>query len=154
MPSRGEFRYTDRGDTVIEGGIIPVRAARALGIEQPVWYAVVDLSELFAVEAGSPAFKAFSEYPASRRDLSLVAPAGVVWAQIEKHVAKVAGRLLESLQVFDVYRGANLGADRTAYGVRLSFRSNEGTLKDSDVDAVVGRIVGKLEAELGVGLRT
>jgi phenylalanyl-tRNA synthetase beta chain len=154
MPSRGEFRYTDRGDTVIEGGIIPVRAARALGIEQPVWYAVVDLSELFAVEAGSPAFKAFSEYPASRRDLSLVAPAGVAWAQIEKHVAKVAGRLLESLQVFDVYRGANLGADRTAYGVRLSFRSNEGTLKDSDVDAVVGRIVGKLEAELGVGLRT
>jgi phenylalanyl-tRNA synthetase beta chain len=69
-------------------------------------------------------------------------------------VAKVGGRLLESLQVFDVYRGAALGADRTAYGVRLSFRSADGTLKDAEVDAVVARIISKLEAELGVALRS
>ncbi len=153
-PSRGEFRYTDRGRPVGEGGIIPLAAARALGIEQPVWYASVDLSALFEVEAGNVVFRPFSEFPPSRRDLSLIAPAGVRWAQIEKHVAKVGGRLLESLQVFDVFRGAGIGADRTAYGVRLSFRSSEGTLKDSDVDAIVTRVVGKLEAELGVVLRS
>jgi phenylalanyl-tRNA synthetase beta chain len=139
---------------VCEGGIIPIAAARALGIEQPIWYATVDLGALFDVSDGKTMFRTFSEFPASRRDLSLVAPVGVSWAQIEKHVAKVGGRLLESLQVFDVFRGASIGADRTAYGVRLSFRSNEGTLKDAEVDAVVVRIVGKLEAELGVGLRT
>jgi phenylalanyl-tRNA synthetase beta chain len=153
-PSRGEFRYTDRGRTVGEGGIIPIAAARELGIEQPVWYATVDLSALFDVEAANAVFRPFSEFPSSRRDLSLVAPAGVSWAQIEKHVAKVGGRLLESLQVFDVFRGASIDTGQTAYGVRLSFRSSEGTLKDSDVDAIVTRIVGKLEAELGVVLRS
>jgi phenylalanyl-tRNA synthetase beta chain len=153
-PSRGEFLYTNRGRSVGEGGIIPAAAARALGIEQPVWYAAVDLDALFDVESAAATFRPFSEFPASRRDLSLVAPAGVSWAQIEKHLVKVGGRLLESLQVFDVFRGASLGADRTAYGVRLSFRSSEGTLKDSDVDGIVTRIVGKLEAELGVELRS
>ena len=83
-----------------------------------------------------------------------MAPAGVGWGQIEKHVAKVGGRLLESLQVFDVYQGAALGTDRIAYGARLSFRSAEGTLKDAEVDAIVARIVAKLEAELGVVLRS
>jgi phenylalanyl-tRNA synthetase beta chain len=152
--SRGEFVYTGRGRTVIEGGVIPAAAAGSLGIEQPVWYAALDLSALFDVAGDKTTFRTFSEFPASRRDLSLVAPAGVSWAQMEKHVAKVGGRLLESLQVFDVFRGASVGAERTAYGVRLSFRSSAGTLTDSDVDAIVARIVGKLESELGVALRS
>jgi len=53
-----------------------------------------------------------------------------------------------------VFRGASLGVDRTAYGVRLSFRSSEGTLTDADVEVVVAKIVAKLEAELGVVLRS
>jgi phenylalanyl-tRNA synthetase beta chain len=152
--TRGSFRYTDRRRTVIEGGIVPERASRELDLEQPAWYAVLDLTALFQPRGALTTYRAFSAFPSSRRDLSLVAPAGVGWGQIEKHVAKAGGRLLESLQVFDVYRGANVGADRIAYGVRLSFRSSENTLRDAEVDAVVARIVAKLDAELGVVLRT
>ncbi len=150
----GRFRYYDRKRTIVEGGIAPLGAARALGIEQAVWYASLDLSALFDTPGGLSTFRPYSEYPASRRDLSLVAPAGVTWMQIEKHVAKVGGRLLESLQVFDVFRGESIGAERTAYGVRLTFRSADGTLTDQDVDAVVARLVAKLDAELGVVLRS
>jgi phenylalanyl-tRNA synthetase beta chain len=152
--TRGSFRYSDRRRVVIEGGIVPEAAARDLDIEQPVWYATLDLSALFQPRGALVSYRPFSEFPPSRRDLSLVAPPGVVWGQIEKNVAKAGGRLLESLQVFDVYRGANVGGDRIAYGVRLSFRSSEGTLRDAEVDAVVGRIIAKLEADLGVVLRT
>jgi phenylalanyl-tRNA synthetase beta chain len=115
---------------------------------------VLDLSALFEARGEAVAFRPFGAYPPSRRDLSLVAPRGITWGQIEKHVAKVGGRLLESLQVFDVYRGAALGADRIAYGVRLTFRSADATLKDAEVDAIVSRMVSKLEAELGVTLRS
>jgi phenylalanyl-tRNA synthetase beta chain len=153
-PTSGTFRYSDRRHAVVEGGIAPARAARDLDLAQPLWYASIDLTALYELRSDPPVFRPFSEFPASRRDLSLVAPAGVGWGQIEKHVVKVGGRLLESLQVFDVFRGASLGADRTAYGVRLSFRSSEGTLTDADVEAVVARIVAKLEAELGVVLRS
>lgn len=153
-PTRGMFRYSDRRRAVIEGGIVPAAAARELDLEQPLWYADIDLSALYEQRSALAAYRPFSEFPASRRDLSLVAPAGVTWGQIEKHVAKVGGRLLESLQVFDVFRGASVGAERTAYGVRLSFRSAEGTLTDADVDAVIAKVVSKLDAELGVVLRS
>jgi phenylalanyl-tRNA synthetase beta chain len=86
--------------------------------------------------------------------LSLVAPPGVTWGQIEKHVVKVGGRLLESFHVFDVYRGGNLEAGSIAYGIRLSLRSSESTLTDADVDALVAKLVAKLESELGVVLRS
>jgi len=151
--TRGSFQYSDRRHAVVEGGILPAAAAKALDIDQPLWYAVIDASALFEARAQAVTFHPFAAFPASRRDLSLVAPRGVQWGQIEKHVAKAGGRLLESLQVFDVYQGAALG-DRIAYGVRLSFRSAEATLKDAEVDSIVARIVAKLEAELGVVLRS
>jgi phenylalanyl-tRNA synthetase beta subunit len=53
-----------------------------------------------------------------------------------------------------VYRGESLGEGRTAYGVRLVFRSMESTLTDADVDALVAKLVAKLESELGVALRS
>jgi phenylalanyl-tRNA synthetase beta chain len=151
--TRGMFRYSDRRRAVVEGGVLPRAAAAALDIDQPLWFAVLDLTALAESREALATFRPFSAFPSSRRDLSLVAPPGVQWGQIEKHVAKVGGRLLESLQVFDVYRGSAL-ADRTAYGVRLSFRSADGTLKDAEVDAIVARIISKLEAELGVTLRS
>jgi phenylalanyl-tRNA synthetase beta chain len=153
-PSHGAFRYSDRRRAVVEGGIVPARAARDLDLAQPVWYAVIDVSALFEHTSATPAFRPFSEFPASRRDLSLVAPSGIAWAQIEKHVVKVGGRLLESAHVFDVYRGGTLGEGRTAYGVRLAFRSNESTLTDAEVDALIAKLVSKLESELGVTLRS
>jgi phenylalanyl-tRNA synthetase beta chain len=152
--TRGTFHYSDRRHTLVEGGVLPAAAADALDVDQPLWYAVVNLTALFEARSTTTTYRPFTVFPPSRRDLSLVAPAGVVWGQIEKHVAKVGGRLLESLQVFDVYQGAGLGADRIAYGARLSFRSAEGTLKDAEVDAIVARIVTKLETELGVVLRS
>jgi phenylalanyl-tRNA synthetase beta chain len=152
--TRGSFQYSDRRRAVVEGGILPAAAAHALDIDQPLWYAVLDLGAIFEARGEAVAYRPFAAFPVSRRDLSLVAPRGVTWGQIEKHVAKVGGRLLESLQVFDVYQGAALGADRIAYGVRLSFRSADATLKDAEVDAIVARIVTKLEAELGVALRS
>lgn len=153
-PTRGTFRYSDRRRAIVEGGIAPAGAVRDLDLRQPVWYAVVDISALFEHAASSPVFHPYSEFPPSRRDLSLVAPPGVVWAQIEKHVVKAGGRLLESVHVFDVYRGGTLDEGRTAYGVRLAFRSIEATLTDANVDALVAKLVSKLDSELGVVLRS
>lgn len=152
--NRGDFHYSDRRRTVAEGGILPAAAAAALDIDQPLWYAALDMSAVFDAHGDTVVYRPFIAFPASRRDLSLVAPRGVAWGQIEKHVAKVGGRLLESLQVFDVYQGAALGADRIAYGIRLSFRSADATLKDAEVDVIVERIVARLETELGVVLRS
>ena len=153
-PSHGTFRYSDRRRAVVEGGIVPAAATRELDLAQPVWYATVDATALFEYAIATPTFKAISEYPASRRDLSLVAPSGITWAQIEKHVVKASGRLLESLHVFDVYRGGTLGEGKIAYGVRLSLRSTESTLTDAAVEVLIAKLVSKLESELGVTLRS
>jgi len=150
----GRFSYSDRRGVPIEGGILGSQLANAWDFEQPVWYAELNLTALFEIREGRREYREIPEYPVSKRDLSLVTPAGVTYAEIEKSLVRRGGRLLESVQVFDVYQGDNLEAQSTAFGVRLVFRSKEATLKDAEVDAVVEKIVRKLHSELGVSLRS
>jgi len=153
-PASGRFQYVDRGRTVVEGGAVGAAVCAAYEITQPLWWAEVDLAVLFELRSRRSAYRPVSPYPVSKRDLSLVTPAGVDWAQIEKVLVKHAGRLLESHRVFDVYRGESLPEGQTAYGVRLQFRSAEGTLRDADVDAAVAKVVSRLQSDLGVVLRS
>ena len=62
--------------------------------------------------------------------------------------------MLESLQVFDVYRGDKIGTGQTAYGVRLTFRSAETTLTDGEVDQIIEKALTRLRNELKIELRT
>jgi phenylalanyl-tRNA synthetase beta chain len=151
--SEGRFAYSERHDAVIEGGIVPARLAEKYELEQAVWYAVIDLNALLQLRTGRSRFKPLPEYPVSKRDLSLVTPPEVTFGQVEKCLVKHGGRLLESVQAFDVYRGSNLAAGSTAFGVRLLFRSAERTLRDSEIDKILGKVIQKLQGELGVTLR-
>ncbi len=128
--------------------------ARELDFHQPVWYAEIDMEALFSLRPARLSHRPLPEYPVSRRDLSLLIPESVTWDRIEKSLAKSGGRLLESIQVFDVYSGDELPRGARAIGARLLFRSSEGTLTDADVDAVVDRMLRKLRSELDVALRS
>lgn len=152
--SSGRFSYVISGRTVVEGGIIPEAVGERYDFDQPVWCASLEVDELYRHAAPDPKFKPLAEYPSSKRDLSLVARRGVHFADIEKSLVKSGGPLLESLQVFDVYTGENIGEDHTAYGVRLNFRSTERTLTDADVDPVIEKMVANLKKQHGVELRS
>jgi phenylalanyl-tRNA synthetase beta chain len=56
--------------------------------------------------------------------------------------------------VFDVYRGDNIPRGQAAYGVRLSFRAPDRTLRDEEIDRVIDKVVTTLKNELGVELRS
>jgi phenylalanyl-tRNA synthetase beta chain len=149
----GRFTYTERKDRVIEGGIAPADLASKYGLEQATWYAIIDLARFHRLRAGRRRYKPLPEFPVSKRDLSLVTPANVTYGQIEKYLVKHGGRLLESVQAFDVYRGGSLPEGATAFGVRLQFRSAERTLRDREIDEILEKVLHKLQSELGVALR-
>lgn len=152
--SSGRFAYRSRRGPVVEGGVVTDRVATRYDFDQPVWHATVDLAALYDMAGGQPSLKPLPEYPASKRDLSLVAPEGVLYDDIEKHLVKSGGQLLESHHIFDVYRGEHVPEAHTAYGIRLSFRSPEKTLTDEGIDRIIDKILAKLKNELGVELRS
>jgi phenylalanyl-tRNA synthetase beta chain len=91
--------------------------------------------------------------PAAGFDLALVLPAGVTAAAVDALLRRDSGELLESIQVFDEYRGDRLPAGMRSVAWRLQFRHPERTLRDKELDGRRSRLVSALQRELGVTVR-
>jgi phenylalanyl-tRNA synthetase beta chain len=128
-------------------------AAAAFDLEPPAALLELRLDRL-AGTARPVTFREFSRYPAARRDLSLLVPPGVTFAQLAEAVREVAGEHLESVELFDFYTDQGLGEDRAAYGIRLKFRSAKGSLESATVEEAVVRCLEALRERWQVLPRT
>jgi phenylalanyl-tRNA synthetase beta chain len=68
-------------------------------------------------------------------------------------VRKAGGALLRRAEVFDVYRGAQVGEGAASLALRLEFRASDRTLTDEDVAERRAKIVAALSEQLGARLR-
>ena len=73
--------------------------------------------------------------------------------EVEAAIRAAAGSLLESVQLFDVYRGESIPAGRKSLGFALRYRANERTLGDDEVSAVHARIEAALGDSFGAEVR-
>jgi phenylalanyl-tRNA synthetase beta chain len=111
--------------------------------------------DLGLVAAAAPAvstFEPFAAVPPLRQDVAVALPRQVSAAQVLAAVRAAAGPTLERADVFDVYAGEQVGADRRSLALALTFRTPEQTLTDEDVAPVRQRIVDALQ-QLGGELR-
>ena len=75
-----------------------------------------------------------------------------IWL-IRDAIAKAGGKLLRKIELFDVYRGAQIPAGEKSLAYRLTYQAMDRTLTDDEVNRLQLRIQRKLETELGAALR-
>ncbi len=158
-----ERRKTDEPDFIFEWiiknkpvgtcGMIPARIAVRFDIETPVYYFDLILDAFPPGGGGRTAFTMISPYPGVKRDLSVLAPERVTFSDI-RNVVKKRAKHLESVRLFDYYRGDRLGEGKKSYAFRMNFRSLEGTLDDETVDKTIEKVLASLQNELQVALRS
>jgi len=147
------FQWVLGGDILAEGGLIAKGVSERFDVDSPIFYFDLRLDVLPPAGAGWPRFEAMSQYPEVKRDLCIVVADRVRYEEVRNIIMKQA-QYLDSIRVFDYYRGGHLGEGKRSYTFRLSFRSSEGTLDSIAVDREVQKIIGALQRELGAALRT
>ena len=99
-------------------------------------------------------FAAYSTYPASDRDLAFFAPTTVSVADITRAISKSGGKLLDSVTLFDEYRGKGVPEGQRSLAFRLVYRAGDRTLTDKDIDPVHQKVRAALEKSYKVSLRS
>lgn len=102
----------------------------------------------------STKFAAYSTFPASDRDLAFYAPLEVSVADLTTTMTKAGGKLLESVALFDEYRGQTVPEGQRSLAFRLVYRSPDQTLTDDTVDPVHQKVRATLEKQFKVTLRS
>jgi phenylalanyl-tRNA synthetase beta chain len=111
-----------------------------------------NLDTLFALVQPAT-YTPISRYPATLQDLAIVADTTIPTSKIASVIRKGAGDLLESLTLFDVYTGQQVGEGKRSLAYRLAFRASDRTLSDDALTKVRGKIAKMLERECKAVLR-
>jgi len=163
-PTRAAQLVAD-GTTIGAVGEIDPGVATDFGLTHPsgtgtvarrIGWLEVDLGLLFderVVPRRAMLAAAVSRFPSSDIDLALVVDDGVPADVVADVLGAAAGDLLESVTLFDVYRGAHIGEGRRSLAFRLRFCSLDHTLTDDEVGVLRGRCIDAAVAQLGAVLR-
>ncbi len=94
-----------------------------------------------------------SRFPSSDIDLAFVVPDAVPAGSVERTLRRAGGDLLESVDLFDVYRGASLSEGSRSLAFRLRFCALDRTLTDEEIGVLRNRCIEAVEAEHQASLR-
>ena len=93
------------------------------------------------------------KFPASTRDIAVLVDDAVPAASMQAAVEKAAGKLLESVKLFDVYKGKGIPEGKKSVAYSLSLRAPDRTLTDEECDKAMRAAISALETEFGAQLR-
>ena len=97
--------------------------------------------------------KPLPKYPAILRDISLVVDEDMAVGDIQKVIMAAGGDLLKSADLFDIYRGPQVGEGKKSVAFALVYRHDDKTLTDEEVDKIHEEILKALKEQLDVNLR-
>ena len=122
-------------------------------VEERLLAAEIDLVALFETERGGYSFRPFSKYPSAERDLAVVVDASVPAGDMLNAVRRAKINDLTSADIFDVYRGSQVGEGKKSVALTFGFASPERTLTDDEIAAAMKKILSLLRREFGAKIR-
>jgi len=165
-------------DVVLDGDAGSVGQVRELALDRPVWasraYGIEITLGVMASADVAPAgrhahgtapgraaspwtavrYAPLPTFPAASFDVALLVPASLPADRVEASLRSTSGELLESVTLFDEFRGAGVPEGFRSLAWRLTFRHPERTLRDKEIDGRRASLLKTLERDLGVRPRT
>jgi phenylalanyl-tRNA synthetase beta chain len=155
---KGYLRYLLNADgkTV---GVFESVLEEAIGgetFERPVFTATFTWQWLKSCYIGSREKREFHPmpaYPAVDRDLAFVVDEPVAYRRMYDAIREAGSQWLQKVEVFDVYRGKQVGEGKKNIAVALRFRNPERTLTDEEVDGWMSEIASLVKERTGGSIR-
>lgn len=140
-------------ETVAEFGEIAPSVRDMFGIPNPVFAVRVALDVAARLRRPPPTVTPLPRYPSVVRDLAFTVPVTVAAARVERVLWEAGGPFLRSVVMFDLYAGKGMAATEQSIAWRLTFRADDRTLTDAEVNEGLGHIIEAVRSRLDIQIR-
>ncbi|MGW2300291.1 phenylalanine--tRNA ligase subunit beta [Streptomyces sp. NPDC001809] len=149
------FHVEVDGEKVLVGhaGELHPRVVKAFGLPARTCAMEIDLDLLEKANEGPLKAPRISSFPVATQDVALVVASGVPASEVEAALTEGAGELLESIRLFDVYTGDQLGEGSKSLAYALRFRAADRTLTVDEASAARDAAVALASERTGAVLR-
>ncbi len=151
-PGRCAEVTVDGKKLAVFGQIHPV-VAENYGVSMPVYAAEIDFDALFEARTAEKHYKPLPKFPAITRDFSFACHEALEVGKIIAVMQKAGGKQCEGVNLFDIYRGAQVGENKKSVSIRMTLRAEDHTMTMEDAEKVTKKVLTLLDRELGLTLR-
>ncbi|MDP2336755.1 MAG: phenylalanine--tRNA ligase subunit beta [Bacteroidota bacterium] len=150
----GGIQYIINGKKLVEFGTLSGKTRKAFGIDNPVYFADFSMDTLFVeLKNNKVKFAELPKYPEVRRDLALLLDKSIQFNQLRDLAFRSERKLLQSVDLFDVYEGKGVPEGKKSYAISYILRDDEKTLNDNQIEKIMQKLISTYERELGAQLR-
>jgi phenylalanyl-tRNA synthetase beta chain len=136
-----------------EMGLVLPTLARGYGLRDPVLLAELSLDELLARRNPAKGFRPLPAFPSVRRDVAMFLPEAVTHEAVLAVVKQARPANLESVELFDVFRGQNVPAGQKSVAYAFTYRDAGRTLTDAEVNAEHEKVLAAFKESLPAVIR-
>ncbi len=146
-------------DVIFEGakigsvGKVSADIMKAFDIKQTIFLAEIDLLPLITYGKQLTKYEQLPVYPAAPRDLAILVKEEIKAGEIIEVVKKAAGKIAESVSIFDLYTGKQIEKGMKSIAISISYRSAEGNLSSDVVDKRQALVVNSLKKNFKAEIR-
>lgn len=151
-PGIGADIFDEHGCCFGFAGELHPTVCKNFEINRRVCIAQIDLEKVFELKRKRLKYQPIPKYPSVDRDLALVVGNDVPVRDLIDTI-KQSCKLCESVELFDVYRGEQIGENEKSVALSLKFRNNDKTLSDEDVEPQIKRALRALGERFNARLR-
>ena len=152
-PGRCAVLSTKSGEYIGTLGQVYPDAVDNYGIDRDVYAAEIDFDKLYGLASTEKRYTPLPKYPAMVRDFAMVVEERVQVGDLQAAIERTAGGLLESVKLFDVYRGVPILPGYKSVAFSLTYRAKDRTLKEAEVNDINTAVLAALKKEYNAVLR-
>ena len=122
-------------------------------VSQDVYYAELYWDRIIKKSTQLVEYIEVPKFPEVRRDLSLVVGSGVKFSDIRKLTFETERSLIKRMNVLSVYEGEKIEIGKKAYAISFILQDEKQTLKDKQIEKVMGRLMASFEKNIKALIR-
>ncbi len=150
-PGQSAEILSSNGEKIGWLGMLHPTLEKQLGFDTQVF--LFELDQNLTLNKNIPVFKSLSKYPSVRRDLALIVKEDISAEQIISCIKGCAEPTLQDITIFDIYRGKGVAEGSKSVALSLSLQDDSQTLTDSEIDAILNRMLDTLTQTISAKLR-
>ncbi len=136
----------------VMGQVHPAVAAN-YGVDCELYCAELSFEALLEAQGPGAEYTPLPRFPAVSRDIAVVCREEITVGALEVCIRRAGGKLLRSVELFDVYRGKGVAEGSKSVAFSLTLRSDERSITAAEADEEIKDVLSALEKELGAVLR-
>lgn len=152
-PGRCARILTGETEIGIFGTVHPAIAKNYGAGSKEVLTAEIDIEKMFVNACDEKLYQPLPKYPSSTRDIAVLCDEAIPVAHMEKVISKAVGSILETVSLFDVYKGDQVPEGKKSVAYSLRMRRADRTLTDEECDSAMKKAIAELEKQFGAKLR-